>query len=102
MGRPKLAPGEAHSERVVVHLRSEDLAKLARWAQVQGVRIGELAREILEIFHAQGVHREAIGAVILFQEAAEQERVTADLVRRLQDFLMKARTNPKLRFKQKE
>ena len=48
MGRPKLAPGEAHSERVVVHLRSEDLAKLARWAQVQGVRIGELAREILE------------------------------------------------------
>ena len=68
-----------------------------RWPEIK-----LLAREILEIFQAQGVQREAITAVILFQEAAEQERVTAGFVRRLQDFLSKARTNPKLRFTEKE
>jgi tetratricopeptide (TPR) repeat protein len=65
-----------------------------RWPEIR-----TLAREILKIFRAQGVQREAIAAVLLFQEASEQERVTAGLVRRLQDFLSKARSNPKLRFK---
>lgn len=68
-----------------------------RWPEIK-----LLAREILEIFQAQGVQREAVAAVILFQEAAEQERVTAGFVRRLQDFLSKVRSNPKLRFKEKE
>jgi hypothetical protein len=57
-----------------------------------------LAAEILEIFKAQQVHREAIAAVILFQEAAGKERGTAGLVRQLQDFLAKAKSNPRLRF----
>jgi tetratricopeptide (TPR) repeat protein len=61
--------------------------------------IKALAQEILQIFRAQGVHREAIGAVILFQEAVEKEQVTPALVRRLQDYLSKARSDPKLRFK---
>jgi transcriptional regulator with XRE-family HTH domain len=68
-----------------------------RWSEIK-----LLAREILKIFQAQGVQREAVAAVILFQEAAEQERVTAGFVRRLQDFLSKVRTNPKLRFTEKE
>lgn len=59
--------------------------------------IRELAGEILEIFIAQNVHREALGAVILLQEA-ENEQVTLDLVRRLQEYLSKARSNPDLRF----
>lgn len=62
--------------------------------------IQSLSSSILKIFKAQNVHREAIAAVILFQEAAEQERVSAELVRRLQAFLSKARTNPKLRFEE--
>jgi hypothetical protein len=49
-------------------------------------------------FKAQQVHREAVAAVILFQEAAGKERVTAELVRQLQDLLAKARSNPRLRF----
>lgn len=64
-------------------------------------RFGEikaLSNSILKIFKAQDVHREAIAAVILFQETAQQERVSTELVRRLQAFLRKARTNPKLRF----
>ncbi len=60
--------------------------------------IKALADEILEIFKAQEVHREAIAAVILFREAAEKERVTVALIRQLQDYLAKARSNPYLRF----
>ena len=80
-------------------LASMDAALLyreeGRYAEIQA-----LAQEILKIFKAQEVQREAVAAVILFQEAAEQERITAGLVRRLQDFLSKARSNPKLRFKE--
>jgi hypothetical protein len=36
--------------------------------------------------------------VILFVEAAEKEAVTPDLLRRLQDYLAKAKANPELRF----
>ncbi len=57
-----------------------------------------LAGEILEIFKAQKVHREALAAVILFQEAAEKEQVTGGLVRRLQGYLSRARSNLQLRF----
>lgn len=48
MGRPKIAPEERHDERVVAHLRKRDLKRLERWATERGIRIGELAREILE------------------------------------------------------
>jgi tetratricopeptide (TPR) repeat protein len=60
--------------------------------------IKALSGSILKIFKAQNVHREALAAVILFHEAAEKERVSVELVRRLQSFLAKARTNPGLRF----
>ena len=53
---------------------------------------------MLEIFKAQQVHREALGAVILFQEAAEKEEVTAELVRRLQNDLAKAQKNQRCRY----
>ena len=60
--------------------------------------IKALAAEMLEIFTAQQVHREALGALILFQEAAEKEEVTAELVRRLQDYFSKASKKPGLPF----
>lgn len=78
-------------------LASLDAALLYR-EEGRFAEIKVLAQEILEIFRAQGVHREAVAAVLLFQEAAEQERITAGFVRRLQDFLAKAQVNPKLRF----
>ena len=80
-------------------LASLDVALLyrkeGRFAEIQA-----LSQEILKIFRAQQVHREAITAVILFQEAAEKQHVTADFVRRLQDYLSKARNNAKLQFEE--
>jgi tetratricopeptide (TPR) repeat protein len=60
--------------------------------------IQSLAAEILEFFKAQNVHREAIAAVLLFQEAAEQEKVTDSLVQRLKTYLSEARRRPGVRF----
>ena len=57
-----------------------------------------LARQMLWIFRAQGVHREALVALKLFCEAAEREQATADLARRVADYLERARNNPHLRF----
>lgn len=79
-------------------LASLDVATLyqeeGRFAEIK-----ELAGSILKIFRAQNVHREALAAAILFHEAAEEERVSVELVRRLQKFLTKAQTNPRLKFK---
>jgi hypothetical protein len=49
-------------------------------------------------FEAQGVHREALAAVRLFQEAADRERAGVELVRRLADFLRRARHDAELQF----
>jgi tetratricopeptide (TPR) repeat protein len=57
-----------------------------------------LARHMAPIFQVQGVHREALAALALFRQAAESEEVTADLARRLLDYLYRARQDPKLRF----
>ena len=64
-------------------------------------RTGEvrtLAEEMLWIFKAQGVHREALAALKLFYEAARREEATAELAREILDYLNKARSNPGLRF----
>ena len=79
-------------------LASLDAALLYR-EEGRYAEIKVLAQEILKIFQAQGVAREAVAALILFKEAAERERIPASLVLRLQDFLAKARSKPKLRFK---
>ena len=78
-------------------LASLDAALLYR-EEERFAEIKILADEILSIFKAQNVHREALAAVILFVEAAEKEQVTPDLLRRLQDYLAKAKGNPELRF----
>jgi tetratricopeptide (TPR) repeat protein len=78
-------------------LASLDVALLYR-EEGRFAEIKALAAEMLEIFKAQQVHREALGAMILFQEAAEKEEVTAELVQRLQGFLSKAQKNPGLKF----
>jgi tetratricopeptide (TPR) repeat protein len=50
-----------------------------------------LAEEMAALFEAQDVHREALGAVLLFQEAARREEVTAATVRELAGRLEAAR-----------
>lgn len=57
-----------------------------------------LARESAPVFHDQGVHPEARRALDLFCRAAEEERATAELVRRLVAYLYRVRHDPRLRF----
>ncbi|HXO19760.1 MAG TPA: helix-turn-helix domain-containing protein [Thermoanaerobaculia bacterium] len=57
-----------------------------------------LARQMAPIFQAQDVHREALAAIALFRRAAEEERVTVELARRLFDYLRRARHDAELRF----
>lgn len=64
-------------------------------------RTGEvkaLARQMIWIFSAQGVHREALAALRLFCEAAEHDTVTVDLVKSILGYLERARHLPNLPF----
>ena len=77
----------------------EDLALLyVREGRVADVK--RLAEEIFPIFQAQDVHREAVAALMLFQEAARQEQLTVQSVREYARYLQEARTDPSLRFGQ--
>lgn len=64
-----------------------------RWLEVKA-----LAPELAKLFNSKGVHREALAALQLFQEAVEHETATADLARRVLRFLFLARHDQSLRF----
>jgi tetratricopeptide (TPR) repeat protein len=57
-----------------------------------------LARELTKVLASKGVHREALGALKLFKEAAEREEATPELARRVLGFLFRARHDQGLRF----
>ena len=57
-----------------------------------------LAGEMLPIFRAQDIHREALAALSYFRWAAEVEQATGDVVRGLLDYLHRARHDPGLKF----
>jgi tetratricopeptide (TPR) repeat protein len=57
-----------------------------------------LTRDLAALFDSKGVHREAVAALRLFQEAADREQATADLARRVLRYLFRARYDPGLRF----
>lgn len=59
--------------------------KQRRWAEIR-----ELADQVLSTFRSQGIYREALAAVTLLVEAAEEERVSVRLIKNLQDRLRKA------------
>jgi tetratricopeptide (TPR) repeat protein len=62
------------------------------------VEVKELAREMVTIFRAQSVPREALAAVLIFRRAAVKARATAELAREVAEFLGRARQEPGLRF----
>jgi transcriptional regulator with XRE-family HTH domain len=63
-------------------LASLDLALL--WLKVgRSKEVLEIARAMTWIFQAQGISREALGALTLFREAAQSEAVTVDLVQKV-------------------
>jgi tetratricopeptide (TPR) repeat protein len=51
-----------------------------------------LAREMIPIFEAEDIHREALAALAVFKEAALREEATAELVSRIARYLEEART----------
>lgn len=57
-----------------------------------------LASEMAWIFRCQRVHREAIAALTLFCEAARNEAATAEMARKVGQYLVRAQSNPDLRF----
>lgn len=64
-------------------------------------RLGEvkrIAREATALFEAQGIHREALAALLLFEEAAREERLTAAFLTRLASYLPQAAADPEFRF----
>lgn len=61
--------------------------------------VKRLAEELLPIFEAQDVHREAAAALVLFQDAARREELTVKVVRELAKYLRDARADPSLRFR---
>ena len=60
--------------------------------------VRELALGLEKVFESKGVHREALGALKLFKEAAEHEAATAELARRVLGYLFRARHAEGLRF----
>jgi TPR repeat protein len=74
----------------------EEAALLLGEGQVDEVKA--LALELAMVFDSKGVHREALAALRLFQEAAEKEQATAELARGILSYLFCARHDPGLRF----
>ncbi|HEX4963167.1 MAG TPA: tetratricopeptide repeat protein [Thermoanaerobaculia bacterium] len=66
--------------------------------QERTMELKELAGEMLPIFQSRDVHREALAALALFQQAASREEASLDLVERIATYLGRARRDPGLRF----
>jgi len=78
-------------------LVSLDLAVLyLRRGRTEAVR--RVAEEMLPIFQAQDIHREALAALALFQEAARQDLLTLEQALEIAAYLREARNEPELRF----
>lgn len=56
-----------------------------------------LAAHLAPIFQSNGVHQEAMAALTLFRKAAEQQKVTLEMARRLVAWLRKAQHDPNLK-----
>ena len=62
--------------------------------QGRTAEVKRLARQMIPIFQAQDVHREALAALALFQKAARREEVTVEQLLRLVKYLQEARNDP--------
>jgi tetratricopeptide (TPR) repeat protein len=66
--------------------------------QGRTAEVRRLAEEALPLLLAQDIHREAMAALIAFQQATEIERATPRMVQQVAAYLYRARKNPELRF----
>lgn len=76
---------------------SLDLAALYA-GQQRAEEMRRLAEEMLVVFRSRDLHREAIGALIVFQQAVRMENLDADLLDQIRSYLRRARKDHKLRF----
>jgi tetratricopeptide (TPR) repeat protein len=100
-GLGKLAPAEQAFKEVQRELLERDLGYDAALASLdlailyaQEGRIPELkqlALDVLPAFSSREVHREAMAALLLFQHACEEERLTVELARQLASLLERER-----------
>lgn len=77
-----------------------DLA-LVYLRQGRSAELKQLAGEMHEVFSAEEVHQEAVAALLLFEDAALRETLSADLVVDLATYLKAARHRPSLRFRRR-
>src|SRR5947199_7944340 len=87
-------------QRELTHEYALVSLELALILLAQG-RTGEtrtLAEEMLRIFQAQKVEREALAALQIFCDTAKREAATVELTRRVVKFLYRAQHDPELRF----
>lgn len=64
----------------------------------QSRKLRALAEEMVLVFGNADIHREAMAALMLFQEAVRQDAITLREIRRLRRYLEDARNNPALAF----
>lgn len=74
-----------------------DLATLLN-QQNRHAEVRELAAAMLPVFTSHRIHREAIAALLVFQEAVKREELSAQLVEELSAYLRAAASDPQLRF----
>ncbi|PYQ56702.1 MAG: hypothetical protein DMF53_24725 [Acidobacteria bacterium] len=68
---------------------------------LEGGRLEEvknLVRQMVSVFQSQGIHREALAALMIFRDAAERKTVTSDLARSLIRYFRRVQGNPDLKF----
>lgn len=66
--------------------------------QGRSAEVKQLATEMLALFLSRDIHRHAMAALTVFQQAAEMETATPHLIREIAAYLRRARRNPRLRF----
>jgi len=64
----------------------------------RNAEVRTLAAEMLDVFLSQDIHRQALAALAVFQQAVEADSATPCLVREISSYLLRARRNPRLRF----
>jgi tetratricopeptide (TPR) repeat protein len=64
----------------------------------RAAEVRRIAEEMLPIFQAQDIHREALAALTLFQEAARRDQLTIEQAQEIAAYLREARKEPELSF----
>ncbi|HYO12709.1 MAG TPA: hypothetical protein VE685_05905 [Thermoanaerobaculia bacterium] len=101
LGLGRLGPAEAAFREVQQDFLTREMGydaalvslDLARLYAQEGCKdeLKRLATELMPIFEARDVHREAIVSLLLFQRACEEERVTVELIQQIADHLRRER-----------